>query len=69
MNWGSAWVAPWVKQPTLGFSSGYGLSILGLSPLLSSILSRESAQGLALSLCPSPTHTHIPSPSLILTNK
>uniref|UniRef100_A0A452U916 Protocadherin gamma-A1-like n=1 Tax=Ursus maritimus TaxID=29073 RepID=A0A452U916_URSMA len=37
------WVAQLVKRPTLGFSSGHDLGVLGWIPLVSSILSGESA--------------------------
>ena len=40
--WG-AWVAWLVKHPTLGFSSGHDLMVVGLSPFLGSVLSVESA--------------------------
>ena len=44
-------VAPSVKHPTLGFGSGHELVVVGLSPVLDSALSMESASdSLSLSL-------------------
>ena len=37
-----AWVAQLVEHPTVGFSSGYDLWIMRLSPMLCSVLSGES---------------------------
>ena len=46
-----AWVAQLVKRPTLDFSSGRGLKVLGSSPALGSALSVELAgDSLSLSL-------------------
>ena len=50
-----AWVAEWVKPPTLDFDLGHDL-IMGLSPMLGSALTAWSLLGilsLSLSLCPS----------------
>ena len=47
------WVAQLVEQPTLGFGSGHGLMVVRSSPVLGSVLSRESACGCSPSLCPS----------------
>ena len=38
-----AWVAESVKHPTLGFSLGHDLVVMGLSPVSGSALSEESA--------------------------
>jgi len=39
--WGT-WVAQGAKRPTLGFISGHGLGVVGLSPASGSVLSGES---------------------------
>ena len=47
------WVAQLVKCPTLDFSSGHDLWIMGLTPMSGSTLSEESAWD-SLSLSPIP---------------
>ena len=56
---GTIGVPRWLSWLRSCFGSGHDLRVLGLSPLLGSLLSRESA-------CPSaPPPTHIPSVSQI----
>lgn len=43
INCRGAWGAQSVKQPTLDFTSGHDLSVLGWSPMSGSTLSKESA--------------------------
>ena len=51
-----AWVAQWVKHPTLDFGSDHDLRVMRLSPLWGSALRGESAQDF---LSPSaPPHAH-----------
>ena len=52
LSWWSVWLC---------FSSGHDLSVLGSSPMLGSVLNRESAWGfLSLSLSPSPSSYTLP---------
>ena len=52
LSWG-AWVAQSVEHPTLDFGPGHDPRLMGLSPVLSSVLSTEPAK--ILSLSPSAT--------------
>ena len=55
-----AWMAPLVKNPTLGFSSGHDLMVCEMEPRVGICADRAEPAGdslsLSLSLCPSPTH-------------
>ena len=59
------WVAQSVKCPTLDFSSGHDLRVVGLSPASGSKLSGESAWD-SLPLPPTPTRMHTHECSLSL---
>ena len=62
-SWG-AWVVQSVKGPTLGFSSGHNVRVVGLSPRFGVYTRHRVCLGLSLPLscCPSPpacTHAHV----------
>ena len=68
-TFGGAWVAPSVKQPALDFSSGHGLRVMRLTPMLGSSLDMEPAKDSLSPFCSVPPPPHTPSLSLKQNNK